>query len=280
MTRENLPGLYSWENCPEAIKNKVKNILVFLRDITGDNLSGFYLHGSLAMGCFSPKTSDIDLLAIINRHLSVPQKKKIIFYLQNIDKKPPTLEISIVTEDSLKNPVYPSPFELHYSSRTKDTYTSGKVSWEEQRADTDLPTHFMAIRERGILLYGKPFKEILPEIPREIFIASIVQDLHWIRQEITTLPFTYTVLNPCRALAYIKEDKFMSKKEGGEWALQQLPQQYTTLLEKALAAYSGTENIVPPSQDTLSEFIDYAIKEFIYLAAKTDAEQLFFRRSY
>lgn len=31
----------------------------------GDNLVGIYLHGSLAMGCFNPDTSDIDLLLVV-----------------------------------------------------------------------------------------------------------------------------------------------------------------------------------------------------------------------
>ena len=31
----------------------------------GANLTGVYLHGSLAMGCFNPKKSDIDLLVVV-----------------------------------------------------------------------------------------------------------------------------------------------------------------------------------------------------------------------
>lgn len=176
--------------------------------------------------------------------------------------------------------MYPPLFELHYSRGTRDDYTSGKLSWEEQRADTDLAVHYMAVRERGICLHGKPAKEVIPEIPPEMFIASLVQDLHWIRQEIKQLPFLYAVLNPCRALAYLDENNFMSKKEGGEWALAHLPGKYTALIQKVLDAYGSASGSVPPTHDILTEFIDYAIKEFIYQASKTDAENLFFKRSY
>ena len=35
------------------------------KDIIGEELTGIYLHGSLAMGCFHPDKSDIDLILVI-----------------------------------------------------------------------------------------------------------------------------------------------------------------------------------------------------------------------
>ena len=280
MKRENTSAVCGWETCPESVKKKVADILAFFSQTLGNDLAGFYLHGSITMDCFNPNTSDIDFLAVTSRKLTIQQKKAIITFLQGTDQGVAPPEMSIVTADNVKNLVFPSPFELHYSHATRDVYTTGKVSWEQPRFDTDLVAHYMAIRERGICLYGKPIKEVFPEVPPEMFIASIVQDLHWIRQEIKSLPFLHIILNPCRALAYINEGKFMSKKEGGEWALHHLPPQHTALIEKALNAYSGVNDVEPPSQDTLMEFIDYAIKEFIYLASKTDAENLFFKKRY
>ncbi|MDD6156298.1 MAG: nucleotidyltransferase domain-containing protein [Lachnospiraceae bacterium] len=40
------------------------------RKILGDNLTGVYLHGSAAMGCFNPEESDIDLLVVVKDALS------------------------------------------------------------------------------------------------------------------------------------------------------------------------------------------------------------------
>jgi hypothetical protein len=286
MDKQHAITAYSWETCPKPIKDKVNGILAFFRQCLGADLTGFYLHGSLAQNCFYLPTSDIDFLAVAEKKLTTPQKKDIIVWLQNIDTgkgapdntAPP--EMSIVTRESLQNLVFPSPFELHYSHTTRDVYTSGKISWEEPRFDTDLAAHYMSIRERGICLYGKAIKDVIPEIPQEMFIASIVHDLHWLRQEAGNIPFRHIMLNPCRALAYIKEGLYLSKKEGGEWGLKNLPGEYANLIEQALAAYSGAKDVTPPSHSVLSAFIDYAIKEFIFLAAKTDAENTFFKRSY
>ncbi len=282
MTKHDAVSVSGWDNCPAPVKEKVNNILGFLRQYSGNDLTGFYLHGSLTMNCFNPNTSDIDFLVVVEQKLTTQQKKDIIKYFRDIDSgaAEASPEMSIVTRESLKKLVYPSPFELHYSHDTRDDYTSGRTGWEEQRLDTDLPAHYAAIRERGIRLYGKPIEEVFTEIPQEMVIASIMQDLHWIRQQMSYLPFRHIILNPCRALAYIKEGIFLSKKEGGEWALHNLPQQYATMIEQALAAYSGVNDTAAPMIDVLAEFIDYAIKEFIYLASKTDAENIYFKRSY
>jgi hypothetical protein len=40
----------------------------------------------------------------------------------------------------------------------------------------------------------------------------------------------YVVLNLCRVLYYLEEGKVSSKKEGGEWGLKILPQDYQTMI--------------------------------------------------
>jgi predicted nucleotidyltransferase len=284
MKQDKTASIYGWDNCPESLKARVGDIAGVFRNTLAGSLTGIYLHGSLAMGCFNPEISDIDFLVVVDQKLTIPQKQEIIKYLTGSDTGKASPEMSIVTTESLTNIVYPSPFELHYSNSFRAAYASGGFNWEEQRFDTDLAAHYMSVRERSVCLYGKPAKETIPEIPPEMFIASLVQDLHWLRQEISRIPFRQVVLNPCRAMAYASENRFMSKMEGGQWAITHLPPKYSILIESALNDYAGApggaDKASPPSQDTLTEFIDYAVKEFICLAAKTDAENLFFKRSY
>ena len=40
------------------------------KQIFGEELTGIYLHGSLAMGCFHPDKSDIDLILVIKDSVS------------------------------------------------------------------------------------------------------------------------------------------------------------------------------------------------------------------
>lgn len=46
------------------------------RDVMRENLVGIYLHGSLAMDCFHPDKSDIDLLVVVRHRLPDKQKRR------------------------------------------------------------------------------------------------------------------------------------------------------------------------------------------------------------
>jgi hypothetical protein len=256
-------NIYGWADCPENIRKKVEGILAFYRQSLGNNLIGFYLHGSLAMGCFNPVSSDIDFLAVVVNKLTTGEKKAIINYLLSIDNgsQATSPEMNIVTQDNLTNFRYPTPFELFYDHAWRERYANGVVDLEEQRCDGDLAMHCITIRERGICLYGKPIPEVIPQIPAEIRIAFIGYDLKWIEERIDTLPISYIVLNPCRAFAFLTEGKYMSKKEGGEWALSHLPANFSGIIQSALDSYASPHANTRPETGVLKEFLDYAKKE-------------------
>lgn len=89
----------------------------------GDNLVGIYLHGSLAMGCFNPSKSDIDLLVVIKEKMTAPSTKSLVRKLLSLrDKMKNGLEFSVILESHLKEFVYPTPFELHYSDYHREKY--------------------------------------------------------------------------------------------------------------------------------------------------------------
>ena len=48
------------------------------KQIFGEELTGIYLHGSLAMGCFHPDKSDIDLILVIKDSVSDGQKRRLM----------------------------------------------------------------------------------------------------------------------------------------------------------------------------------------------------------
>ena len=49
----------------------------------------------------------------------------------------------------------------------------------------------------------------------------------------------YYVLNLCRMMAYVDEGAVLSKKEGGEWAMEHLPAAHQSLIQAALNAYQA-----------------------------------------
>ena len=65
---------YGWSDCPRPVRGQLLGFVSNLSEMLGNNLVGVYLHGSLAMGCFNPHASDIDVLVITHRRVG---RKKI-----------------------------------------------------------------------------------------------------------------------------------------------------------------------------------------------------------
>jgi predicted nucleotidyltransferase len=107
--------LFGWEDCPQAVQSQVKNYVGAMRRHLADNLIGVYLHGSLAMGCFNPETSDIDLLVVTRQGMSLETKRAMIELLLRFSARPRPIEISFLREQDLEPWQHPTPFDLHYS---------------------------------------------------------------------------------------------------------------------------------------------------------------------
>ena len=135
----------------------------------GENLTGVYLHGSLAMGCFQPEKSDIDFLVVLPKLAKWEQKEKFLRELISFNDAAPEkgLEMSVVLEQNCRSFVYPTPFEVHFSVAHLDWYRSDPEDYitKMQGTDKDLAAHFMVTRERGRVLWGAPIREVFAPVP-------------------------------------------------------------------------------------------------------------------
>ncbi|MEC0202475.1 DUF4111 domain-containing protein [Paenibacillus lautus] len=230
----------------------------------GGNLVGIYLHGSLAMGCFNPDTSDIDLLLVVADKLTRDHMrrlaKKIIAFHDDMPNQQ-GLELSLVLESSLQELVYPPPFEFHYSAFHREKYLTDDDYLCGGFQDADLAAHYTVIYHRGITLYGKAVQEVFTAVDRDHYIQAILHDVEGAVQDITDSPMYYT-LNLCRVLYYLKDGVVSSKKEGGEWGLRTLPSKYHPIIERALHQYSGgAQNPADSASDELVAFAGYMLEQ-------------------
>lgn len=111
------------------------------------------------------------------------------------------------------------------------------AGFTDEGEDKDLAAHFTIINHRGRCLCGAPIKEIFDDVPIRDYIDSIWNDIADAEDEITDNPM-YIILNLARVLAYVKDGLVLSKKEGGEWALDNIPEVYHSLLHNALKEYA------------------------------------------
>ncbi|MBR4928788.1 MAG: nucleotidyltransferase domain-containing protein, partial [Oscillospiraceae bacterium] len=71
------------------------------RRILGDCLVGIYLHGSLAMGCYNPNRSDIDLIVVTDGSLTDEVKREFLDMTVRYNAQGPAkgIEMSIVRRE-------------------------------------------------------------------------------------------------------------------------------------------------------------------------------------
>ncbi len=208
--------------------------------ILGDTMVGFYVHGSLAFGCFSWERGDLDFLVVVSKEPTWEQKHALIEILLRADENAPPkgFEMSIVTEDAVSPFVYPTPYVLHYSNAWRDAYRCDLdgTCRRLRGYDPDLAAHITVTRAVGYALYGKPIEEVFASVPAEHYLDSIRSDIENAVDDIAENP-VYVILNLCRVLGYLREGLILSKEGGGMWGLANLPAEFTSLVSAALSYY-------------------------------------------
>lgn len=216
------------------------------RQIFKENLTGVYLHGSMAMGCFHPVKSDIDLIVVVREQITDQQKLQFMNDIVELNAAAPAkgIELSIVMEKDCRDFRYPTPFTLHFSNAHLQWFLDNPEDYIKKMngTDKDLAAHFTIIKNYGMVLYGAEIDDVFADVPRNAYIDSIWFDIENAKEEITENP-VYVILNLCRVAAFLKNDLIVSKKQGGEWALQSLPAQYHPLISLALQSYASGDDI-------------------------------------
>lgn len=244
---------------PPRFESLLRELVQAARDCFSTELTGVYLHGSAATGCFNPDKSDLDVIVVTDCAPTDESKLRFMQSVFALDKAAPAkgLEISVVQKCYCKPFVYPTPFELHYSRAHADRYVadpSGYVA-TMKGIDKDLAAHFTVINENGVALFGESVSSVFGKVPTAYFADSILTDVENARADISSEP-VYVVLNLCRVAAYLNDGKILSKKEGGEWGLTHLPPKYDELISDILHCYA-TSAVPTANERELIDFADF-----------------------
>lgn len=251
---------------PQFIESLLNRLAKQFEETLGDNFTGFYVHGSLAMNCFDVRRSDIDFLVVVKDSLCNQTKRELVDHLINSSDHASAkgFDMSVIRQAELDAFKYPTPFELHFSNDHLERYLADRDYCCGDDVDPDLAAHLVITKKRGICLLGKDIEDVFPEIPRKYYLQSIIQDSEWSFNNIARAPESgecdvplYAVLNFCRVLAYIKDGLVASKREGGKWGIDSLPPEYGPLIEQALNRYESKVS-ARVQASLLREFAEYA----------------------
>ena len=124
----------------KKLNTLIQNIKNGFCQILADNLTGIYIHGSIAFGCFNWVNSDVDFIVAVEKEPSLEDKMKIIQLMLELDKTAPAkgLEMSVVLKQHCTDFVYPTPYCLHFSNSHEEKYKQDIVinSDEAQNEET------------------------------------------------------------------------------------------------------------------------------------------------
>lgn len=225
-------------------KSVLNKIVKAYHHILGNNLVGIYVHGSIAFGCFNWNKSDIDFLIVTNKVPSLQEKVDMIQTLLNLENQATKkgFEMSVVLEKYCNKFIYPTPFELHFSNaymqKCKDNLK--QYCADMNGTDKDLAAHFMVTKAVGIVLYGKDITSVFGEVNKAYYLDSIKYDIADSEDDIEKNP-VYVILNLCRVFAFIKDGLILSKKQGGQWGIKNIPEIYIPIVKSALRNYCDDE---------------------------------------
>lgn len=227
-------------------QNVIDEFTAMSREIIGEKLTGVYLHGSMAMECFNPEKSDIDLLVVIENDINDLQKMEFMKQVVKLNGQSPAkgLEFSIVKREYCKPFVYPTPFELHFSPMHLQWFLDNPENFVENMKgeDKDLAAHLTIINKYGVVLYGEKIKHVFEAVAKRDYLDSIWSDVKGAREKIKEEP-VYMILNLCRMLAVLKDDLYLSKQSGGEWGIANITEKYHPLISQTLKCYKTSQEM-------------------------------------
>lgn len=199
---------------PESAIHQLDQLAALLETELADTLLGILLHGSAATAGFYVDRSDLDLLAIVVRPLVQPERDQIGAGLLAISNSPHPIEISIVSQAALDSWNHPCAHQFHFGEDHRARFSAGRTA-PESATDDDLAMHLTVARTRGIDLSGTYPVARLPVVPKGDFLTAILSDLEWAKDNKEL--HSYSQSNACRAMAFLRDGRILSKTEGIDW---------------------------------------------------------------
>jgi len=222
---------------PAEVAGLIEELLAGIRDALGDNLLGFYLRGSLALGDFNPETSDVDILVVTGRPVSESEFRALSVLHARIPARDNQYgrhyEVSYVDRASLKRF---EPGERRHPTVGSD--------WPFARAEhrDNFILERWAVRERGISIVGPDPTTLIDPISSDDLRSAVAGEFrarmeHWAAGDEpadwleSRFYQAFEIETICRALYTLEFGELPTKPQAVTWALEALPEPWRTLVE-------------------------------------------------
>jgi hypothetical protein len=248
---------------PPDVTPLINTLLPAIRNALTGNFVGAYLGGSLALGGFDRKTSDVDVLVVTERPLSDAEFAAVKAVHARIppeaDESRPEYEVYYIDRATLRRF---APGQRHVKAEPGFGLFSAehRPSWVIER---------WTVREHGVTLTGPDPKTLIDPVTvdemREAALGELRKRLaNW---EDGVWPLTdlghrgsqgFEIETACRVLCTVETGAIASKPDALAWARGALPARWHSLLDFA-EAYRKDRTQDPSRVEEVLAFVRFAI---------------------
>jgi hypothetical protein len=244
-------------------------LLARLRALLGSRLQGMYLVGSLALGDFDPRSSDIDFVVLTD----TDSADDLFGKLQDLHAQfaaggspwANSIEAVYVPYAALRQI---APGASHYPQIERGTqlFTAPlEDGWVFQ---------CITLREQAVVLAGPDPRTLVdPVNPQDIRSAAAAIAGRWIEQAATDPAWlawvrqrdsqVFVILTLCRMLYSLATGSVASKPRAAEWARKEFGGRWAALIERSLASQHEADDIAPAEVDETVAFIQFILEQGI-----------------
>ena len=214
------------------VNELIEKLLLRIKSILGSKLTGLYLAGSLVIGDYDPKTSDIDLLAALSSGIDEKEfeaLEKMHHAMANEHREwDDRVEVTYISVNALKS------VKSHTSQIVN---ISPGEPFHRVEAEKEWLMKWYLYREKSKTLFGPSPKTLIEPISKEEFIESVKDHARswgeWVEGMKNRYAQSYAILAMCRALYSYKTGDQVSKKKAAEWAQKEIPE-WSGLIQNAI----------------------------------------------
>jgi hypothetical protein len=242
------------------------HFLARIQALLGSRFQGMYLVGSLALGDFDPRSSDIDFVVVTDGDITDDLFDELQdMHAQFAASSSPwasRIEAIYVPYSALRRA---APDAWHCPQIEKGTRLF------QAPLESGWVFQCITIRDRGVVVAGPAPRALVGSIHPQAMRAAAAEIAGlWLEQAATDptwLPWlrqrdaqTFVILTLCRLLYSLATGSVASKPRAAQWAQKELGQPWPTVIERTLARQPDAGNIEQSEEEQTLDFIRFTLE--------------------